>query len=211
MEHTANQITLRGELAQLPVFSHENHGRRFFAFPLRVERLSGASDVLDVIVPEQTMETVDLSGGEMLEIVGQLRSFNNRMGVGRKLIISVYAEQMQTTSGAPDNQVQLEGAICKQPVFRRTPLGREICDVMLAVNRPYHRADYLPCILWGRTAREIASLPVGARLRVTGRLQSREYIKLLDTGSEKRTAFEVSVVTAEQLAQTADEPNCVPV
>ncbi len=204
MDYTANKILLRGELAQLPAFSHENHGRRFYAFPLRVARLSGAVDVLDVIVPEQTLETVDLSGGQMVEVTGQLRSFNNRMGVGRKLIISVYCEQMRACDGEPDNRVQLEGAICKAPVFRRTPLGREICDVMLAVNRQYHRADYLPCILWGRTAREVADLPVGTRLTVTGRLQSREYIKTLETGSEKRTAFEVSAVSAEQVG--AAEP-----
>ena len=199
MEYTANKIMLRGELEQLPAFSHENHGRRFYAFPIRVERLSGAVDVLDVIVPEETLETVDLSGGQMIEVVGQLRSFNNRMGVGRKLVISVYCEQMCACDGEPDNQVQLEGAICKAPVFRRTPLGREICDVMLAVNRQYHRADYLPCILWGRTARDVAAMPIGTRLSVTGRLQSREYTKVLEHGSEKRTAFEVSVVSAEPI------------
>ncbi len=197
MEYTANKIMLRGELEQLPAFSHENHGRRFYAFPIRVERLSGAVDVLDVIVPEETLETIDLSAGQMVEVVGQLRSFNNRMGVGRKLVISVYCEQMCACDGQPDNQVQLEGAICKEPVFRRTPLGREICDVMLAVNRQYHRADYLPCILWGRTARDVAAMPVGTRLSVTGRLQSREYTKVLEHGSEKRTAFEVSAVSAE--------------
>ncbi len=200
MDYTANKIMLRGELAQLPAFSHENHGRRFFAFPLRVERLSGTVDVLDVIVPESVLESVDLSGGHMVEVTGQLRSFNNRMGTGRKLIISVYCEQMRACDGEPDNQVQLEGAICKSPVFRRTPLGREICDVMLAVNRQYHRADYLPCIVWGRTARDVAGLPVGTRLSVTGRLQSREYIKMLETGGEKRTAFEVSAVTATPVA-----------
>lgn len=197
MDYSANRILLRGELAQLPAFSHENHGRRFDRFALRVARLSGTVDVLSVIVPEQTLCALDPSGGELLEVTGQLRSFNNRSGAGHKLIISVFCDELRACDGAPDNQVQLTGALCKPPVFRRTPLGREICDIMLAVNRAYHRADYLPCILWGRTAREVAELPVGARLHVEGRLQSREYIKTLPDGSEKRVAFEVSAVSAE--------------
>ena len=201
MDFTANKILLRGELAQLPAFSHENHGRRFFRFPLRVERLSGTADVLDVIAPEQVLETVDLSGGELLEVTGQLRSFNNRQGTGRKLVISAFCDALRACGGEPDNQVFLSGALCRAPVYRRTPLGREICDVMLAVNRPYHRADYLPCILWGRTARETSDLPVGAHLAVTGRLQSREYIKTLDTGSEKRVAYEVSAMSAEVVGE----------
>lgn len=197
MDYTLNRILLRGELSQLPTFSHENHGRRFDRFALRVARLSGAEDVLGVIVPEQTLETLDLSGGEMIEVTGQLRSFNNRTGTGRKLVISVFCDEIRACDSEPDNQVRLVGALCRTPVFRRTPLGREICDIMLAVNRPYHRADYLPCILWGRTAREVAQLPVGTRLAVTGRLQSREYIKTLESGSEKRVAFEVSAASAE--------------
>ena len=95
--------------------------------------------------------------------------------------------------------MELTGAICKEPVYRRTPLGREICDVMLAVNRLYHRTDYLPCILWGRTAQELSQLPIGARIHLNGRLQSRDYIKVLPDGNEKRTAYEVSVTTAEEV------------
>ena len=199
MEYTANRITLRGTLESLPQFSHENHGRRFYEFRLSVERLSGATDLLQVIVPEDVLEQLDLSGGEMIQVSGQLRSFNNRQGTGRRLVISVFAERVQSCSGEPDNRVELEGAICKEPVYRRTPLGREICDVMLAVNRQSRRADYLPCILWGRTARIAASLPVGTHLSVLGRLQSREYVKMLENGSEKRTAFEVSAISAEVL------------
>ena len=199
MEYTANRITLRGTLESLPQFSHENHGRRFYEFRLSVERLSGATDLLQVIVPEDVLEQLDLSGGEMIQVSGQLLSFNNRQGTGRRLVISVFAERVQSCSGEPDNRVELEGAICKEPVYRRTPLGREICDVMLAVNRQYRRADYLPCILWGRTARIAASLPVGTHLSVLGRLQSREYVKMLENGSEKRTAFEVSAISAEVL------------
>ncbi len=199
MEHTANRIELCGALAELPQFSHENHDRRFFRFPLEVERLSGAVDLLPVLVPEQVLDAMDVSGGSMLEVTGQIRSFNNRAAEGRRLIISVFAESLAVCDGEPQNAVELTGAVCKEPVYRKTPLGREICDVMLAVNRPYHRADYIPCIFWGRMAAEMAECNVGDMLSLTGRLQSRDYIKLLGNISENRTAYEVSVMTAEIL------------
>lgn len=199
MEQTSNRITLRGSLAALPVFSHENHGRRFFRFALEVPRLSGTSDTLQVVAAEDLLRTVEITEGRMIELSGQVRSFNSRQPAGRKLIISVYAEEMSVCDGEPVNQVTLQGAICKAPVFRKTPLGREICDIMLAVNRPYRRTDYLPCILWGRTAQAVSQLEVGAHLALTGRLQSREYIKVLETGSERRTAYEISAITAAPL------------
>ena len=199
MEHTANRIDLCGSLVELPQFSHENHEKRFYRFLLEVERLSGAVDLLPVIVPEYVLEQMDVSGGSMLAVTGQIRSFNSRTGSGRKLVISVYAETLAACEDEPRNLVELTGVICKEPVYRRTPLGREICDIMLAVNRPYHRADYIPCIFWGRTASEAAACHVGASLMLTGRLQSREYIKMLETGSESRTAYEVSAMTAEIL------------
>lgn len=205
LECTTNKVTLRGMLSGLPQRSHENHGRVFYTFQLEVERLSGAMDLLDVIAPADVLEQMDLSGGQMIEVTGQLRSFNNRQSTGRRLVISVFAESLQTCDGEPDNHVQLEGAICKEPVYRRTPLGREICDVMLAVNRQYRRADYLPCIFWGKTAQITAGLPVGTRLSVTGRLQSREYVKMLENGSEKRTAFEVSAVSAEVITASNED------
>lgn len=201
MEYTANRVLLRGSLMGLPEFSHENHARRFYRFFLSVERLSGTEDILPVVVAEDVLDAMDLFQGERIEVSGQLRSFNSRAAVGRKLILSVYAAMLTTSEEAPENHVELTGTICKPPIFRRTPLGREICDVMLAVNRPYHRTDYLPCILWGRTAQELSRLPVGARLRLEGRMQSRDYVKLLPEGSEKRTAYEVSVMTAEAIEE----------
>ena len=206
MENTSNRITLRGSLAGLPAFSHENHGKRFYRFALEVPRLSGTSDTLQVVASEQLLETVEVAERSMVSVIGQIRSFNNRQETGRKLIISVYAEQMELCDGEPVNEVELSGTICKEPVFRRTPLGREICDIMLAVNRPYRRTDYLPCILWGRTAQEVSRLGVGARLALTGRLQSREYIKMLDGGSERRTAYEVSAISAGLLPAAEAEP-----
>lgn len=196
MEQVVNQITLCGTLATKPVLSHENHGTRFYTFSLEVERLSGTTDTLRVIAPETVMEACDPFGGSRLLVTGQVRSFNRRTEQGRKLVISVYAETLSTCERAPANEVTLQGVLCKEPVFRRTPLGREICDLMLAVNRPYNRTDYLPCIAWGRTAEAVSTLPVGTTVALAGRLQSRIYVKQLETGREQRVAYEVSALTA---------------
>ena len=193
---TVNHITLTGALASAPEYSHSNHGRRFYSFYLEVSRLSGAIDRLQILAPEELLASTCVSEGDALTVEGQIRSFNNRAPKGRKLIISVLAEAIAVTDGPHANQVLLQGVICKEPIFRRTPLGREICDVMLAVNRPYHRADYLPCILWGRCAQEVSDYPVGTVLSITGRLQSREYLKVIDGAAEQRTAYEISAVTA---------------
>ena len=173
------------------------HKLRKFRFILEVERLSGALDLLPVIVSEDVLCAMDLSGGSMLEITGQVRSFNSRAETGRRLVISVYADTITALEGEPANDVMLTGVVCKEPVYRRTPLGREICDVMLAVNRPYRRTDYIPCIFWGRTAETVRDAQVGQTINLTGRLQSREYVKILPEGSQKRTAYEVSAITAE--------------
>ena len=197
MEHSANRVQLRGILAELPQFSHENHDKRFFRFPLEVERLSGTVDTLPVLASEEVLCAMDLSGGDMVEVSGQIRTFNNKEPDGRRLVISVYAEKLITCEGEPFNEVCLTGTICKEPVYRKTPLGREICDVMLAVNRPYHRADYIPCIFWGRTAMLAGECCVGDEITLEGRFQSRNYLKVMDQRSEKRTAYEVSVMSAE--------------
>ena len=196
MEYIANHIELTGCLASAPQFSHDNHGRRFFSFYLEVARLSGTVDRLPVLASEPLLQSVEASEGASLRVEGQIRSFNSRTPAGRRLIISVLAETLRVCDAPHDNEVTLTGVICKEPVYRRTPLGREICDVMLAVNRPYHRADYLPCILWGRTAQECSALPIGAMLSLTGRLQSRPYIKLVGGEPEQRTAYEISAITA---------------
>lgn len=198
---TVNHITLTGALASAPEYSHSNHGRRFYSFYLEVSRLSGAIDRLQILAPEELLASTCVSEGDALTVEGQIRSFNNRAPKGRKLIISVLAEAIAVTDGPHANQVLLQGVICKEPIFRRTPLGREICDVMLAVNRPYHRADYLPCILWGRCAQEVSDYPVGTVLSITGRLQSREYLKVIDGVAEQRTAYEISAVAAELVTE----------
>ena len=196
MEHADNRAVLCGTMAEPPVFSHENHGRRFFAFTLDVPRLSGASDLLPVLAAEDVLAAADLRGGETVRVTGQVRSFNNRRPTGRKLVISVYAETVEPCGDPPENSIALTGAICRPPVYRTTPLGREICDVMLAVRRRCRRTDHIPCILWGRTAQETALLPVGTVLELYGRLQSRRYVKVLDDRREERTAYEMSVMEA---------------
>lgn len=192
-----NQITLRGSLRALPEFSHENHGKRFYRFFLEVPRLSGAVDTLPVIAEETILNTVDPSGGEMLTVTGQVRSHNLRDNGKRHLSVFVFAASIAAEDGEPINTVLLDAIVCREPTYRRTPLGREICDVMLAVPRAFHRADYLPCILWGRVAAEVAQCTVGDRLIINGRLQSRIYTKLTDEGAQERTTYEVSALTAE--------------
>lgn len=199
MEHTVNQINLRGSLKTLPTFSHENHGKRFYRFLLDVPRLSGAVDTLPIIADYRTLCRLDLSGGEMLTVSGQIRSHNIRQNGVRRLMIFVYAMDILSEDGEPLNDCIIEGPLCREPTYRRTPLGREICDVMLAVPRAFNRADYLPCILWGRTAQEIAACHTSERIRICGRLQSREYTKLTETGTETRTAYEISALTADIL------------
>lgn len=199
MEHTNNSITLRGSLVELPRFSHENHGRRFLRFLLEVPRLSGAVDLLPVIAEEALLVSLDPCGGSMLTVTGQVRSHNLRTDSSRRLMIFVFASSVTAEDGDPINEVILEGPLCKEPVYRRTPLGREICDMMLAVPRAFHRADYLPCIAWGRTALEISGCHTRDKIRILGRLQSRIYSKLTEEGLEERTAYEISALSAQIL------------
>ena len=199
MENSVNVITVRGSLLELPAFSHTNHGRRFCRFTLEIPRLSGAVDQLPVIAEESVILALDPFAGEMLTVKGQIRSHNMRIEGSRRLMIFVFAETVTVEDGEPVNDVCMEGPLCREPVYRRTPLGREICDVMLAVPRAFHRADYLPGILWGRTAKELCECPVGQWLRIRGRLQSRVYTKLMPDGPVDRVAYEVSALTAEAL------------
>lgn len=201
MEHTTNSITIRGSLMGLPQFSHENHGRKFYSFTMEVPRLSGAVDLLPVIAEESVLATVDPTSGEMLTISGQIRSHNQRTDGTRRLMIFLFAATIIAEDGEPINEVTLEGALCREPTYRRTPLGREICDVMLAVPRAFHRADYLPCILWGRTAQEVSACHTRDCIRIYGRLQSRIYTKVTEDQMQERTAYEISALSAEILQE----------
>ena len=190
---TRNEVLLEGTALEAPVLSHENHGTRFYRFPLEVPRLSGTPDTLPVLLPEPLLDIVQTEAP--LRVQGQLRSFNNRSGVGNRLVLTVYAQAIQPGTGEPCNRILLSGALCKPPVFRRTPLGRSICDLMLAVSRQYGRADYLPVIAWGQLAVRAARLQVGDPLSLEGRVQSRAYRKVLEDGSiQDRVAYEVSAM-----------------
>ena len=201
MEQCANQITLRGTLLSLPHYSHENHGRRFCRFTLEVPRLSGTVDLLPVVAEESLIQSIDPTGGEMLTVVGQIRSHNVRTNGIRHLLIFVFASSVVAEDGEPINECVIEGPLCKEPTYRRTPLGREICDVMLAIPRAFRRADYLPCILWGRVAQEASQCHTRECIRIYGRLQSRNYTKITEDGSIERTAYEVSALRADILDQ----------
>lgn len=199
MEH--NSITLRGSLQDIPKFSHENHGRRFYRFILEVPRLSGAVDLLPVITQESILFRLDPTAGAMLTVTGQVRSHNQRQDGLRHLLIFVFATDILAEDGEAENDVFISGPICRAPTYRRTPLGREICDVMLAVPRAFRRADYLPCILWGRTAQEVSDCQVRQWLSIRGRLQSRVYTKLTEDGAIERTAYEISALSAEMIPE----------
>ena len=192
-----NSILLRGRLLADPALSHQNHQLQFFRFPLEVRRLSGAADQINVILSQQLLESLPaLYCGQYLQVSGQVRTYNNRSGVGSKLVITVLARSI--TPAAPEeedaNRLLLSGTLCRPPNLRSTPLGRSICDLTLAVNRTYGRADYLPCIAWGSVAYRCAAMEIGDPLRLEGRLQSRVYTKLLDGQPQERTAFEVSIM-----------------
>ena len=197
MEHITNAITIRGTLCELPKLSHENHGKRFYQFYLDVPRLSGAIDTLPVIGEENVLNQMDLSAGEMLTVTGQVRSHNQRTDGIRHLLIFVFATSVVAEDGEPINEVTVEGPLCREPTYRLTPLGREICDAMVAVVRPFHRADYLPCILWGRIAKMVSECHSRDVISIQGRLQSRIYTKMTEEGLQERTAYEISALTAE--------------
>jgi len=196
-----NQILLRGQVAQAPVFSHESHSTRFWTFPLSVPRLSGVADTLNLLVREELVQ--GLSAGDRISVNGTVRSFNNRSGSGSRLVITVLVHTLSPWEGPPENALTLSGTLCKPPIFRRTPLGREISDLMLAVPRRYGRAtDFLPCIAWGSLAAQTAQFTVGSPLCLEGRLQSRTYTKLIDAHPVEKVAYEISILSL--LPQTTE-------
>lgn len=202
MEQKENRVVLRGTVTEIPAFSHRVHGIEFYRFPLAVPRLSGQEDLLNILLPHSLEEGFP-KPGDYVEVTGQIRSFNNRTGVGNRLVITVLARSILPTQEEPCNQVLLGGTLCKPPVLRRTPLGRDICDLLLAVNRKYRRADYLPCIAWGSVALACSRLETGDSLLLEGRLQSRTYLKTLGETTQERTAYEISI---SSLLPPGDEP-----
>lgn len=187
-----NEVLLEGIPLAAPEWSHENHGTQFYRFFLKVPRLSDAADILPVLVTDPLLPQIQ--PGVCLRLKGQLRSFNNRSGIGNKLVLTVFAQELYPGWNEPCNQILLAGTICKTPVFRRTPLGRSICDLMVAVPRHYGRADYLPVIAWGQLAMRARTFQIGETLVLEGRIQSRAYQKTTADGIQDRIAYEVSMM-----------------
>lgn len=196
-----NHTELMGTVEDLPVFSHEIYGEAFYLFMLSVERLSGTSDHIRVIASERLLKSCDVIAGDRICVIGQFRSYNAVGDGANKLILSVFARDIITD---PDyklqnpNSLYLNGFVCKPPIYRTTPFGREICDLLLAVNRTYNKSDYIPIITWGRNARYCRDLDVGTNIRIWGRIQSRVYQKKLENDEYiEKTAYEVSVSRLE--------------
>ena len=200
---TNNQVTIAGEVVSEFTFSHEVYGEHFYIVNIAVCRLSNSYDVIPVMVSERLIDVTSDYRGCVLQVSGQFRSYNRHEENRNRLVLSVFAREAVLASQEDEdeqnpNHIFLDGYVCKHPVYRKTPLGREIADVLLAVNRPYGKSDYIPCICWGRNARYASAFEVGEHVQVLGRIQSREYVKRLsETETEKRTAYEVSVSKLE--------------
>lgn len=198
-----NQVCITGEVVSDFEFSHEVFGESFYLLEVKVERLSDSYDIIPIMVSERL---IDVSGDYTdlyVDVVGQFRSYNRHEDNKNRLILSVFAREIiireDRLASQKPNYIYLDGFVCKEPVYRKTPLGREISDVLLAVNRPYGKSDYIPCICWGRNARFAESFIVGDRIQIWGRIQSREYQKKIsEAESEKRVAYEVSVSKLER-------------
>lgn len=207
-----NKIELCGVIASTPELNHKNYGENFYGFRLSCSRKSAEKDTLPIIVSDRLVEIKDLQVGKKISVKGQVRTFNKHISDKRKLLIMVFARDIceieEESKSAPEfnNNVKLSGYICKPPVYRVTPKGREIADVLIAVNRTYGKADYIPCITWGRNARFAGNLDVGTHIDIEGRLQSREYTKKFDDGTEEiRTAYEISVSRIEESEKDENE------
>ena len=208
-----NRVFLSGRVAREPQYSHELFGEGFYEFYIEVKRLSGQTDVLPVTVSERIMNGVELSEGSPVALSGQFRSYNKLENEHSKLMLTVFVRDFIPYDAEEQNPnvVELNGYICKPPVYRTTPFNREICDVLLAVNRGYNKSDYIPCITWGRNARFVRDAEVGLNVVIGGRIQSRKYNKKLDDDTiEERVAYELSVGkisverSAAEIASTVD-------
>ena len=198
-----NSVTLIGEVVSGFTFSHEVRGEAFYLVNLAVKRLSEQADIIPLTISERLIDVTADCMGRTLEVAGQFRSFNQQGENKKRLILSVFVREVffleeDFTDCTKSNSISLNGYLCKAPVYRKTPLGREIADLLLAVNRPYGKSDYIPCIAWGRNAKFASGLFVGTRMEIFGRIQSREYTKKLsETDIISRTAYEVSVSNLE--------------
>ena len=197
-----NQVVIMGEIVSDFVFSHVIFGEGFYMVDVNVPRLSDSNDIIPLMVSERLINVEDDYKGLSIMVQGQFRSYNRHEERKNRLVLSVFAREIEFVDETPEssktNQIYLDGYICKEPIYRKTPLGREIADLLLAVNRPYGKSDYIPCICWGRNARFASNFTVGTRCEIWGRIQSREYMKRIsEEDAEKRIAYEVSVSKLE--------------
>lgn len=213
-----NQLVLVGKVTSDKRMSHEIYGEKFYIFDLSVPRLSGNADIIPITISERLLLEEDLEIGKNVIIEGQFRSYNSYENEKNKLVLTVFAkeikfaenqeEDFKPTKENTSNEVILNGFICKKPIYRKTPFGREIADILLAVNRAYNKSDYIPCIAWGRNARFCENIPVGTEVRIIGRVQSRQYEKKYEDGtSEIKIAYEVSVASLEVIDQAENTNN----
>ena len=197
-----NRVSIVGEIVSDFRYSHQVYGEGFYIVDVAVSRLSELSDVIPLMVSERLVDVTESCIGRLVETSGQFRSYNRHEGLKNKLVLSVFVREWEFVDENPEagktNQIYLDGFICKEPVYRKTPLGREIADLLIAVNRPYGKSDYIPCIAWGRNARFASTFEVGGKIQVWGRVQSREYVKKISEEEiEKHIAYEVSVSKLE--------------
>ena len=206
-----NQVTIMGKVATEFSFSHEVFGEGFYMVEVEVKRLSNSEDRIPLMISERLIDVTQDYTGEYIMVHGQFRSYNRHEEQKNRLVLSVFVREISFMEEEPDgtktNSIWLDGYICKEPIYRKTPLGREIADLLLAVNRPYRKSDYIPCICWGRNARYASGFEVGEHVQLLGRIQSREYVKRIsDTETEKRVAYEVSV---SKLEKTLIDSACI--
>ncbi|MFG6382849.1 MAG: single-stranded DNA-binding protein [Lachnospiraceae bacterium] len=199
-----NQVTITGEIVSDFQYSHEVFGEGFYLVEVSVNRLSNFADIIPMMVSERLIDTQRSYIGQYIRVDGQFRSYNRHEEKRNRLVLSVFVRELEFVEEIPEgeksNQIFLDGYICKEPIYRKTPLGREIADLLIAVNRSYGKSDYIPCICWGRNARYASGFDVGGHVQVYGRIQSREYVKKIsETEVEHRTAYEVSVSKVEYL------------
>lgn len=191
-----NDVNVSGEVTSQFRFNHESYGEKFFSSYLNIRRKSGIFDIVPIMVSERLLDMKQDYEGKYIHISGQFRSYNWESETGNHLLVFVFAQEATLIEEKNEiNEIFLEGYICKPTIYRKTPLGREVADLLLAVNRPYGKSDYIPCICWGRNARYSSNIKIGNKIRITGRIQSREYIKRME--DEKRIAFEVSISQME--------------
>ena len=206
-----NQVTIMGKVATEFSFSHEVFGEGFYMVEVEVKRLSNSEDRIPLMISERLIDVTQDYTGEYIMVHGQFRSYNRHEEQKNRLVLSEFVREISFMEEEPDgtktNSIWLDGYICKEPIYRKTPLGREIADLLLAVNRPYGKSDYIPCICWGRNARYASGFEVGEHVQLLGRIQSREYVKRIsDTETEKRVAYEVSV---SKLEKTLIDSACI--